>query len=437
MKLVAANPIVHANLASYKAMVYKMNMPMDISEPPTIELYKRGLTVSEYNPNFANGKPADFYTNLHTVQIDWEIEGGYDTCFFGVIYNRNWEQDTPVVFTDMHYNSREGSGLRELVLYRAEGIIDSEADPKPYPNASVVVNDCSVIYSDSVAWDTLNNHVVVIDETPIDTYLKIRVVCGHSNLNTALGIQHIGANQVFKFFVPDNYSDNGGGCGCGGGGDLSELLARFDNLDAAVYAVKQDTASTNTLANNIEYLSNEIQDKVNRVDQGMPAGFNMIGAKVDLVGGKVDTQATAVGSKVDAVGLKVDAADGKVQALDTKVTAQATTLGQKVDAANAAITSVDGKISTEGNLTRTAVTSESTAIKGKIDAIDLSSAGIPQNVIDMIMDLHAEALGSWTWNKRTGILTMLDTHGLEVAAFTVADTPDGASRERRTDLELS
>ena len=83
------------------------------------------------------------------------------------------------------------------------------------------------------------------------------------------------------------------------------------------------------------------------------------------------------------------------------------------------------------------ITAESTAIKGKIDAIDLSSAGVPQNVIDMIMDLHAEALGSWTWDKRTGILTMLDTHGLEVATFTVADTPDGASRERRTDLELS
>lgn len=438
MKLVASNPIVHANLSSYKAMVYKMILPVNIEDAPTIELYQRGLTVSAYNPNFGNGKPEDFYNNLHTVQIDWEIEGGYDTCFFGVIYNRNWEQDTPVVFTDMHYNSRTGSGLRELVLYRAEGVIDSEADPKPYPTAPVMVNDCSVIYSDSMPWDVTNNHVVVIDENPIDTYLKIRVVCGHTNLYTALGIQHIGTNQVFKFFVPDNYESNGGGCGCGDGSvDLSALMSRFDNLDAAVYAVKQDTASTNTLANNIEYLSNEIQDKVNRIDQGMPTGFNMVGAKVDLVASKVDTQAAAVASKVDAVGLKVDAADSKVAALDTKVTAQATTLGQKVDAANAAITSVDGKISTEGNLTRTAVTSESTAIKGKIDAIDLSSAGVPQNVIDMIMDLHAEALGSWSWDKRTSLLTMFDTHGLEVATFSVTDTPDVASRERRTDLEVS
>lgn len=426
MKLIASNPIVHGDVANYKAMVYKMILPSDISQPPTIELYQRGVTVSQYTPNFGGGIPADFYTNLHTVQIDWEIEGGYDTCFFGVIYHRGWLLDSPVVFTDMHYNTRTGSGARELVLYRADGLIDDENDPKPYPDTHVMVNHNSEIYADTRPWDFTLNHVHVIEEQPIDTFLKIRVICGHTFTYTAMGVQLIESKQMFKFFVPDNYegSGDGGGCGCGGGTvDLSALMARFDNLDAAVFAVKQDTESTTT--------------KVDRIDQGMPMGFNMIGSKVDLVSSKVDTQATAVGSKVDAVGLQVTAADDKVTALDTKVTAQATTLGQKVDTVNAAVTSVDGKISTEGNLTRTAVTTESTAIKGKIDSIDLSSAGVPQNVIDMIMDLHAEALGSWTWDKRTGILTMLDTHGLEVATFTVADTPDGASRERRTDLELS
>lgn len=476
MKLIASNPIVHGDVANYKAMVYKMILPSDLSQPPTIELYKRGVTVSQYTPNFGNGIPADFYTSLHTVQIDWEIEGGYDTCFFGVIYHKGWLLGSPVVFTDMHYNTRTGSGSRELVMYRADGVIDDENNPKPYPDTHVVINHNSEIFADTRPWDFTLNHVHVIEEQPIDTFLKIRVICGHTFTYNAVGVQNIESKQMHKFFVPDNYegSGDGGGCGCGGGStDLSQLMARFDNLDAAVSAVKQDTNSTLTLANNIEYLSNEIQDRVDRIDQGMPAGFTMLGtkvdtqaaavgvkvdavgktvdridqslpnsfntlgAKVDLVGSKVDTQATAVGSKVDAVGLKVDTADGKVTALDTKVTAQATTLGQKIDTANTAITSLDGKVTTDGNLTRTAVTKESTAIQGKVDAIDMSAAGVPQHVIDMIMDLHAEALGSWSWNKRTSILTMFDTHGIEVATFSVTDTPDVASRERRTDLEVS
>jgi hypothetical protein len=88
------------------------------------------------------------------------------------------------------------------------------------------------------------------------------------------------------------------------------------------------------------------------------------------------------------------------------------------------------------------------ALNGKLDALMVSVAdskdasdtqfnGVPSNVIDMIMDIHAEAMGSWSWDKRAGTLTMFDTHGLEAAVFSITDTPDVSSRERRTDLESS
>ena len=50
--------------------------------------------------------------------------------------------------------------------------------------------------------------------------------------------------------------------------------------------------------------------------------------------------------------------------------------------------------------------------------------------------LQAEALGSWRWDKRTGILRMFNTEGIQIAVFTVRDSPDESTRERRTDLEV-
>lgn len=197
----------------------------------------------------------------------------------------------------------------------------------------------------------------------------------------------------------------------GGGGtvDLTEVLNKLDALAQQVTAVDTNVVSSG----------------------------QTVGAKVDLVSTKIDSSTAAVTASVGTVGSKVDGVAAQATALDTKLTAQGTTFGQKIDTANSAITSLDGKVGSEGSMTRAIVASESISIKGKIDAIDLSSAGVPQNVIDMIMDLHAEALGSWSWDKRTGLLTMFDTHGLEVATFSVTDTPDVASRERRTDLEVS
>lgn len=414
MKLIASNPIVHGDVANYKAMVYKMILPSDISQPPTIELYQRGVTVSQYTPNFGNGIPADFYTDLHTVQINWEIEGGYDTCFFGVIYHRGWLLDSPVVFTDMHYNTRTGNGSRELVLYRADGVIDDENNPKPYPDTHVMVNHNSEIYADTRPWDLTLNHVHVIEEQPIDTFLKIRVICGHTFTYTSMGVQLIESKQVFKFFVPDNYEDSGDGGGGGGGGtvDMSPILDILDKLDAiALQVTAVDTNVTST--------SQTVGAKVDLVIAQVDAVKDVSDAQFNGVHSHISSMQSSMGGYFDNVNSRFTNTNQVVQDQASSVMAST---GSQISGVMSAIEGVHGHMSDNQN---------------ELKTILAGIGGIPQNVIDMIMDIHAEAMGSWSWDKRAGTLTMFDTHGLEVAVFTITDTPDVSSRERRTDLESS
>ena len=48
----------------------------------------------------------------------------------------------------------------------------------------------------------------------------------------------------------------------------------------------------------------------------------------------------------------------------------------------------------------------------------------------ILQDLQDEALGSWTWNKTTGMLEMIRQDGTSLAGFNVVDTLSDASRER-------
>lgn len=412
MKLIASNPIVHGDVANYKAMVYKMILPSDISQPPTIELYQRGVTVSQYTPNFGNGIPADFYTDLHTVQINWEIEGGYDTCFFGVIYHRGWLLDSPVVFTDMHYNTRTGNGSRELVLYRADGVIDDENNPKPYPDTHVMVNHNSEIYADTRPWDLTLNHVHVIEEQPIDTFLKIRVICGHTFTYTSMGVQLIESKQVFKFFVPDNYEGSGDGGGGGGTVDMSPILDILDKLDA-------------------------IALQVTAVDTNVTSTSQTVGAKVDLVIAQVDAVKDVSDTQFNGVHSHISSMQSSMNGLFDNVNSRFTNTNQVVqDQASAVMASTGSQISGVMSAIE-GVHGHMSSDQNELKTILAGIGGVPSNVIDMIMDIHAEAMGSWSWDKRAGTLTMFDTHGLEAAVFSITDTPDVSSRERRTDLESS
>ncbi len=68
----------------------------------------------------------------------------------------------------------------------------------------------------------------------------------------------------------------------------------------------------------------------------------------------------------------------------------------------------------------------------------LFSDGIIQASIDVnsksirsyLVNIEDEALGSWTWDKTTGALTMLKQDGGTLANFEVVDTLTESSRER-------
>lgn len=49
-----------------------------------------------------------------------------------------------------------------------------------------------------------------------------------------------------------------------------------------------------------------------------------------------------------------------------------------------------------------------------------------------LQDVYDEVLGSWAWNKATGLLTLFRGDGTTLATYTVIDTPQAASRERLT-----
>jgi hypothetical protein len=47
-----------------------------------------------------------------------------------------------------------------------------------------------------------------------------------------------------------------------------------------------------------------------------------------------------------------------------------------------------------------------------------------------LQNIEDEALGSWSWNKTTGALTLLRQDGTTLGSFTVVDNLDTSSRER-------
>lgn len=53
-----------------------------------------------------------------------------------------------------------------------------------------------------------------------------------------------------------------------------------------------------------------------------------------------------------------------------------------------------------------------------------------KSLYDSLTNIEDEALGSWTWNKETGVLTLLRQSGSALASFNVVDTLTVASRER-------
>jgi len=58
-----------------------------------------------------------------------------------------------------------------------------------------------------------------------------------------------------------------------------------------------------------------------------------------------------------------------------------------------------------------------------LEVVAVTTTQILQNLAD-------ESIGSWTWNKTTGILNMIRQDGSPLANFNVVDNLSTASRER-------
>lgn len=59
-----------------------------------------------------------------------------------------------------------------------------------------------------------------------------------------------------------------------------------------------------------------------------------------------------------------------------------------------------------------------------------------EDVQDKLDAILTAVVGSWTWDKESGIMTMIDQNGNEKYKYAVSDSAGSASRERRQDLEL-
>lgn len=65
-------------------------------------------------------------------------------------------------------------------------------------------------------------------------------------------------------------------------------------------------------------------------------------------------------------------------------------------------------------------------------AVQLRFDVVTKTTAVVLADITDEALGSWTWNKATGLLTLIRGNNSTLATYTVLDTVQNSSRERLT-----
>jgi hypothetical protein len=80
------------------------------------------------------------------------------------------------------------------------------------------------------------------------------------------------------------------------------------------------------------------------------------------------------------------------------------------------------------NFTPTTTGKWTVFIEGQTYGLEIVSKTL-QNALGELLD---ESLGSWTWNKVTGLLTLFKADSSVLATYTVTDTAQAASRERLT-----
>lgn len=63
-------------------------------------------------------------------------------------------------------------------------------------------------------------------------------------------------------------------------------------------------------------------------------------------------------------------------------------------------------------------------------AVQLRVSVVTKSLYSFLSNIEDEALGSWSWDKTTGVLTMVRQNGAALATFNVVDTLTLSSRER-------
>lgn len=63
-------------------------------------------------------------------------------------------------------------------------------------------------------------------------------------------------------------------------------------------------------------------------------------------------------------------------------------------------------------------------------SIQFRTQVVARSMYDLLRNVEDQALGSWQWDKQTGVLTMLRQDGTALATFNVADGLEESSRER-------
>lgn len=63
-------------------------------------------------------------------------------------------------------------------------------------------------------------------------------------------------------------------------------------------------------------------------------------------------------------------------------------------------------------------------------AIQFRARAVTKSMYDFLTNIEDEALGSWSWNKTSGLLTIYRQNGTILAIHNVVDNLDTSSRER-------
>lgn len=383
------------------------NIPLDVS----------GVLLNEnILGNLPTHLPASFLSNLASVTVDIPTTTSND-CYIAAFYQ---DSTGPFYFSTPLHCMNEDEALVTMptmfdTILTCTAVLAGET-----LNESMVITDVTapLYLGPGTNWAIAaeqDDTMAVVNNVPRVGFVRkfigdSAIVFGVGNLSgpSVFTVMHNDKEQ-FQHSCGVNYlAEESGGSG-GGTVDLTPVLDKLDAIALQITSVDTSVVSTG----------------------------QTVGAKVDLVSTKVDTAKTASDDQFTGI-------HSHVTSLQNNMTSRFDSVNDQFDNTRQVVQDQATSIRDNDNTQFSAVQSSIGGVHSHMsdDQDELRTLlaainGVPQNVIDMIMDLHAEAMGSWSWDKRTGILTMFDTHGLEAAKFSVTDSADLSARERRADLEAS